>query len=147
MVAQAEQSTLPDSESENIKITEPNDADFDTAQEMSDSFSVLIEPSLLFDYVDIFHEGLAKVRTNNQSGFVDTDGRIAVPIEYDYAFYFSEGFAAVGKGDWDNKKMGFVDLYGNVAIPLIYDDVTSFSEGLAWVQKDGKWGILEQNQN
>jgi hypothetical protein len=42
-----------------------------------------------------------------------------VPLEYENAWSFSEGLAAVLKGD----KLGFIDTKGRIAVPFIYDDV------------------------
>ena len=91
-------------------------------------------------------------------GFVNTKGEVVVPIEYNNAYKFSDGLAAVSKdGLW-----GFIDEKGEVVIPLEYDDVYSangkrigaFTEGLAIVKKGGEynsdtdewnggWGVID----
>lgn len=37
---------------------------------------------------------------------------------------------------------GYVDGQGKTVIPFIYEDGRPFCKGKAWVQKDGKWGII-----
>lgn len=42
---------------------------------------------------------------------------------------------------------GYVDLAGKVVIPYIYTDASPFQNGVATVQKDGKYGLIDtQNQ-
>lgn len=40
-------------------------------------------------------------RRDKKAGFVDTSGRLVIPVVYDYAFTFSQGEALVKKdGKW-----------------------------------------------
>lgn len=48
-----------------------------------------------------FSDGLAPVEKNKKAGFVDTSGRLVIPVVYDYAFTFSQGEVLVKKdGKW-----------------------------------------------
>ncbi|MBQ2916224.1 MAG: WG repeat-containing protein, partial [Clostridia bacterium] len=58
---------------------------------------------------------------------------------WDDAKNFSEGFAAVKKGDlW-----GFINENGEIAIEPQFEAVWSFTEGLAAVQINGLWGYID----
>lgn len=96
-----------------------------------------------------FSEGLlsvANVRrrpegSDYMTGYIDKAGKIIIPLEYSYGAAFSEGLAAVRRGD----KSGYIDKTGKTVVPFEYTDALSFSEGLAWVQKNYDWGILAIN--
>jgi len=83
-------------------------------------------------------------------GFIDTEGNVAVPMIFSYVRNFSQGFAAVSTGRWqdgvDNSRWGIVDLNGNIVVPIEFEDIRSFSEGFAWVRHNGLWGILQINE-
>ena len=71
-------------------------------------------------------------------GFVDREGNWSIPPNYEDAYPFSEGMAAVCRdGKW-----GFIDAEGTVRIPFEYEDARPFSEGIAAVQADGLWGFI-----
>ena len=100
---------------------------------------VVVEPSLEFVQTGFFREGLADVQKDGKWGFIDTGGKIVIPLEYVYVDHFCEGLASVAK----NGKMGFIDTAGEVVIPLDYDGAWRFREGLAAVKKDGKWEFID----
>ncbi len=83
--------------------------------------------SINFDYIDNFHEGLAKVGKNGHGyGFVDKDMRFVIPMIYSQAEEFNEGKAQVQrKGKWF-----YVDKDGRetpVESKIKYQDVGKFS--------------------
>jgi hypothetical protein len=93
-----------------------------------------------------FSDGLAVAHMGEQKwtyGFVDFQGRIAIPFQFDGAGDFSEGLAPVKMhGKW---KWGYIDRRGNMVIPPRFDSASSFSEGLAvkgtrFFPADGGWG-------
>jgi hypothetical protein len=67
-------------------------------------------------------------------GFIDKTGNYAVKPQFNAAWDFAEGLAAV-KID---EKWGFVDEKGQFVIQPQYDSASYFSEELAAVEKDGK---------
>jgi hypothetical protein len=71
-------------------------------------------------------------------GYVDMYGNEIIPLQYDWAYPFSEGLAAVSNG----KKYGFIDKEGKVQIPFDYDIALCFREGLAVVGRDKKIGYI-----
>ena len=75
----------------------------------------------------------AAVRQNGKWGFVDKDGTVVIPLQYEDARSFSNGLAAVKKG----KKWGFVDLENNMVIAPQFEDVRDFnSSGNVFVELD-----------
>ena len=118
-----------------------------------------------------FREGLAIVEKDGFWGAVDKKGNTVIPFEYEIIGDFCDGFSIAQKNNrtvyldilgneyawpeyktlrdshlrvaWRNGKAGYLNVYAETHVPFIYDDAHEFNEGLAWVQKDGKWGILE----
>jgi hypothetical protein len=77
-----------------------------------------------------FQEGLASVSINDKWGFIDKQGTIVVPIEYESSSIypeFSEGLADVTK----DKKNCYINRRGDVVILTDADSTVGFSEGLA----------------
>ncbi len=44
--------------------------------------------------------------------------------------------------NYEFENCGYVDSEGKTVIPFIYEDGRPFCNGKAWVQKDGKWGMI-----
>ena len=44
---------------------------------------------------DYFYEGLVRAKRNGKMGFADKYGKIAIPCEYDFAWWFEDGKAKV----------------------------------------------------
>jgi len=110
--------------------------------------TALIEPSLEFQHISYFSEGLAVVSAgtshprsghNQRYGYIDMTGKVVISLQYDWAHDFREGVAAVSKGG----KWGFIDKTGDEVLPMIYDGANPFNEGLAPVSLDGKWGYID----
>ena len=75
-------------------------------------------------------------------GYIDKTGQVVLPIEYDAAFPFSDGLAAVQiNGEW-----GYIDTTGQVVIPLEYHSAGMFSDGLAAIETDAdsKIGFIDK---
>ena len=112
-----------------------------------------IVPCLFMDEGELiswFKNGYANFKSNNKYGIIDKTGNTVVSFDYDYAFNFNEGLAAVVK----DGKMGFVDNKGNIVIPFIYDNEAydfeynyKFSDGLAAVKKEGQWGYIDKSNS
>ncbi|MGC4101322.1 WG repeat-containing protein [Ferruginibacter sp.] len=83
-------------------------------------------------------EGMLPLRKSKNEliyGYLDKQGKMAVPFSYDAAEPFSEGMAAVAKYDGMHElKWGFIDKKGKLLIPLMYSNKPGpFSNGLAKV--------------
>lgn len=71
-------------------------------------------------------------------GFLNTDGYLTIPFNYEEADCMSENQAAVCKdGKW-----GLVGLNGNLTIALKYEDLYSPRGGFASFKRNGKWGLV-----
>jgi hypothetical protein len=90
-----------------------------------------------------FSDGLAGVTNGAKYGFIDTSGKLAIPLEYEFASRFSEGLAVVSI----DGESGFIDTKGAVAIEPQFDFASDFSEGLAAVTLDEKTGYVDTNGN
>lgn len=66
-------------------------------------------------------------------GFVDTTGKLVIPLLYQNGMGFSEGLASMQK----DGKYGFIDKNNKVVIPFQYDGPGYFEKGKAQVVKDG----------
>ena len=78
-----------------------------------------------------FSEGLAAVSKKGRHGYVDSAGKIAIPLEYESAGQFSGGLAEVRKGD---QKL-LIDTYGKVIFQCRYEDAGVINEGLLPVRR------------
>ncbi len=105
-------------------------------------------------------DGLLAVKQNGKWGYVDQNGEIVIPIEYDaswteydqyirstasseqmdYCYAFSEGYVPVCKdGAW-----ALMDSDGKKVIPEgIFEAIRPVQDGKCWVKKDGYWGVIE----
>ena len=88
----------------------------------------------LYNNIDEFHEGFARVSKNNQWGFINQKGQLMWDgLEWDNAGIFSEGFACVGR----NRKYGFINNQGQLLWGgLEWDYVSDFSQGFGGGRKD-----------
>jgi len=87
-----------------------------------------------------FNEGLCPVRKDGKWGYIDTTGRLAIPLQFDAAGPFAEGLATVKIGKQD----GYIDKTGSYAINPQFDVAGTFHEGLAPVQVNGEGGIINR---
>ncbi len=71
-------------------------------------------------------------------GYVDKEGRMVIPAQFDGAWDFHEGLAAV-KIEWAR---GYIDKTGATVIVPQYQYAGPFEDGKALVQLDGRWGYI-----
>jgi hypothetical protein len=77
-----------------------------------------------------FSDGLYPVAARNGNwGFINTDGKVAIPAKFSSVGNYSEGLAKVRVGN----KYGFVNKVGKYLNSLNYDYADDFSNGLALV--------------
>lgn len=123
--------------------------------------------------MDLFSRRLMAAREGQTWGFIDRNGKEAIPFRYQRVQPFSEGLAAVQRdGRWgyvDKKgkeviapayddaevfrngiaivtvgeKVGAVNLKGRRIIPLAFDELLDFEEGVAAFARDGLYGFID----
>ena len=82
----------------------------------------------------VYRDSLALVERDGRLGYVDLDGRLAIPYYFDQAFHFSEGLASVCRdGLW-----GYIDTHGDLFLPLIFDLASPYRWGRAEVSYAGE---------
>ena len=114
---------------------------------MKNGYSVVVTEKgkiLPGEYLRIneFKEDLSSVKSkDNKCGFIDRNGKIVIPFEYEDAGNFSEGFASVKKdGKW-----GYISRSGEMKIPFEFDEASDFSEEYAVVSKNGEAGFIDKS--
>lgn len=85
-----------------------------------------------------FSIDFSKSKTTTKGYFNIATGELEINCDYDEAYEFSEGYAAVKK---DNLA-GIIDEQGENVIGFKYSETRSVHSNTAFVLKDGKWGIL-----
>lgn len=102
-----------------------------------------------FDGVGPFSEGLAQVFKDDKCGYIDTTGKVVIPLVLDAAWDFQDG-VALAIMEWPMPDDSVYLLYylintqGQVIAQLDYDTVSDFSEGLALVERNGKYGFIDK---
>lgn len=77
-------------------------------------------------------------------GFIDGNGQVVIPTQYDDANVFRNGLARVKMGD----KYGFINTKGEFVVSPIYEDAANFSEGMAAVSMDDEhYGYVDLKGN
>jgi hypothetical protein len=76
-------------------------------------------------------------------GYIDSSGRIQIPLRYQYCDVFSEGLASVCFAH--NGKTGFIDAAGVTVIEPSFEEAFSFVAGKAVFQDESKlYGIIDR---
>lgn len=90
-----------------------------------------------------FVGGMLRVydKESRLSGYVDKTGALVVPMQWDAAYDFSEGLAAVKEvnGLW-----GYIDQTGAVVIPCQFESAGAFICGRSTSNLNGKKGYIDQ---
>lgn len=94
---------------------------------------------------DSFHEGLARIRSNDGSlGFIDSSGKVAFKGKYHNLSHFSEGLVVVDHEANGSVRCGFLNKMGEAVIMPIFESCEDFSEGKAGVVLNGKLGFIDR---
>lgn len=90
--------------------------------------NILIRPYIYDNGPDYFSEGLARFVENSKFGFFDDSGKIVIDAQWDFAYPFTNGKAAVCEGCkiiTENEhsgitggEWGYIDRKGKVIIPI-----------------------------
>lgn len=94
-----------------------------------------------FKFAGQFDQGMARVNLNDKFFFINQKG-IRVRPEFDGAFDFHEGLAAVEVG----RNVGYIRRDGTFAIPPAHGSASGidFSEGLAAIRVNGRVGFMDR---
>lgn len=89
--------------------------------------------AFVFDGVSAFNEGMAAVEKDKKFGFIDSTGKLVIPIIFEKGEYdtpeFKNGIAVVKK----DKKYGVINKKGQLIVPLKYTYIEPFFNGFAQV--------------
>ena len=94
-----------------------------------DSQTVYVKP--IYEYIDVFYNGLAIVKKDGKWGMINKLGKEIVEPQYDYINPYSCGFARIVK----DGKVGFLDNNFKEAISPSFTHAYPFKDGLALVDK------------
>jgi len=104
----------------------------------------LVEPGH-YGYISKFDDesGLAAIAYGNDLGFINRNGRIAIPLNYRYIedSRFIDGIAVVKKAE--TNEWGAINAQGQPVIPFgKYNRLSGFNGISMWAEKDGNYAIL-----
>ena len=95
----------------------------------------------LFDEINVYKkQKLIRLKIDNHYGFINENGKIVIPFEYERFLAISEGLMASKK----NQKWGFIDAFGNEIIAFNFDDAETFTNGYARVKLGKKYNLVNQ---
>lgn len=97
---------------------------FDAAAQSAD---VVRRLNAKYDRVTLFDDGLAIVSKNDRYGYVDTAGKLVLPLGYTHAVPFRNGRAVVGK----DGKYALIDRAGHEVTPFEWDGLGNVNDGVA----------------
>jgi hypothetical protein len=85
--------------------------------------------------------GMSIVKKGNKYGFVDQNGKVVIPVEYDLVYSFkNDKYTVVQNG----RKQGCVNKKGDIIVPIKYSKIQkSQPNGTAVVELDGKKGCID----
>lgn len=86
-------------------------------------------------------EKLIAAYKNNMVGFINSEGKTVVPIQYGGSHVFFLNGIAILK-DKNSGKYGAIDEYNNVVIPFEYDKLFDYNGYAMWACKDDKYFII-----
>lgn len=109
---------------------------------INDKDSMIVKPT--FNYIDVYTEYQdympAKSSETMKWGYVNRKGVWVIKPIYDYAYSFSKnGKAVVEIG----KKFGLINKTGAYIYPCQYDKLRDFANGLIYLEKNGKYAIVD----
>ncbi len=134
---------------------------------LSQKYAIYAEEKLVTDFIydecGSYSEGLMAVCKDDKWGYVNSQGQIVIPLEYDaswqeyipyekheslemkdYCYAASDGYVVLCK---DNK-WELRDIEGEEVIPQdVFEEIRPVHKGKCWVKKNGKWGVIQIKQD
>jgi hypothetical protein len=107
------------------------------------------ETPISSDVIDIkvFSEKLAPYRAADKKfGFIDTNGKVAIPAQFESVGYFKNGLAWAKTLD---KKVGYINPQGEWVIKPQFDVAKEFDakSGMARIKQGDQWGYVSKTGN
>ncbi len=95
-----------------------------------------------YDLIASPRMGLYSVKLNNKWGFIDTEGKVKIPLKFDSATSFDEfGTATVDLA----RKRHLIDTNGKMSLIGNADDVGYFgTKNWTEAKSNGKWGVIDR---
>ena len=145
---------------------------FDEVQEMLDNG---VPPKDIFDDMNIFYDGYAKVILNDKWNFINRNNKLLSDTWFDWVNNFYNGYAYVMLGDkgnlinqngkcisdtwfdwvddfYDgyvkvklNNKLNLIDKNGKLISDMWFDDMDIFHDGYVKVKLNNKWNFVDTN--
>lgn len=104
--------------------------------------NVVLKPNYAYienrkELKNIFEAGII-VNKNFKRGFIDLQGNIKIPFEYEDVFYLGKNLVRVLK----NNKYGVVNLDNKIILPIKYDNIMG-SNGISFVQNNNSIDLFD----
>lgn len=110
-----------------------------------------LKTEFIYDECGSESSGLLTVQQNGKWGYVNPEGEVIIPVEYDaswqhytdedksYCYAATEGYIPLVKdGVWEMR-----DTEGRLVIaPGVFEEILPVYGGKCWVKADGKWGVI-----
>ncbi len=74
-------------------------------------------------------------------GYINRDGDVVIPPQFDRADPFSEGLASACRGNLE----GCIDPTGRWVIEPAFQEIGPFEDGLAYAIRGGQWGCIDRS--
>jgi len=121
---------------------------------INENGEIVIRPFVVDNGPDYFKEGLARFRIDNKFGFFDRKGKIIIRSQFDFAFPFHEGLAAIcvgckedPEGEYHSVKggtWGYINRRGKIVIPAQFEEAGDFENGKAEVKFNSKRVFIDK---
>lgn len=102
-----------------------------------------------YDFIGKLNEERLFVAKNKKSGFLDTSGKVVVPIKYSFKesdltnkylnYNFHGGFAKV----FNKTGYGFINKTGEKVVPFIYQDAVIANDSVVGLKKGTTWSYYD----
>lgn len=103
---------------------------------------MVIEP--IYDDIEILdNPSFVKVKLKDKFGVLNVDGRVIVPVEYDYVGRMSEDIIIVKQED----KYGCFDKEGKLVTPVESEEIKEYHGGMARIRLMGRYGFMDKTGN
>lgn len=102
--------------------------------------NVVIPPS--FEYCSGYSEGCAYVSKDGKFGFIDKQGKVVVPFQFDFITnLFIDGLYLIR----EKTKWGIIDKAGKVIVKPQFDSIKGLGRGDVFAAKiNQKWGLINK---